>query len=170
MIMQKNFILYRLLVIGWILCGSSQLVSAAYEPTSQPDSWTYRQSYGKGTSSSPARSMSAGYQATSDMPINTGSTYRSSSTYGSAFNTTFSQDVGTDYSFRSTSRFAPIDNTPAYNAPQNAPRKAWSWSEPTDNPIGTVTNPVPVGEPFILLLMAGLYVILSCLRRRHTQA
>ena len=167
--MQKKFILYRLLVIGWILCGSSQLVSAAYEPTSQPDSWTYRQSYSKGASSSPARSMSAGYQATSDMPNTTGTTYRSSSTYGSAFNTTFSQDVGTDYSFRSTSRFAPADNTPAYSAPQNAPRKS-GWGRPTDNPIGQVTNPAPVGEPFILLLMAGLYVILSCLRRRHAQA
>lgn len=171
--MLKRYILYRCIIAVLIVCGNCYTVSTAfaYEPGAQPDSWTYRQSYGKGaTSSSHVRSSSAGYQVASDVPNATSSTYRSSSVYGSAFNTTFSEDVGTDYSFRSTSCLAPVDNTPAYSAPQSRPRREWSWSEPTDNPIGTVTNPTPVGEPLILLVMASLYVALLILRRRRKSA
>lgn len=148
-----------------MLCGSSQLVSFAYEPKSQPESWTYRQSYGKEVSSSPVRSSSVGYQMTSDIPVATGSTYRSSSVYGGAFNTTFSEDVRTDYNFRSTSRYTPAaESTPAYSAPMNGPRKASGWGRPTDNPIGTIE--APVGEPLILLLMVVLYGVIVRLRTR----
>lgn len=168
--MLKRYIIYRCIIAVLIVCGNCYTVSTAfaYEPGAQPDSWTYRQSYGKGaTSSSHVRSSSAGYQVASDVPNATSSTYRSSSVYGSAFNTTFSEDVGTDYSFRSTSRFAPADNTPAYSAPSK-PRKAWDWSAPSDddNPIGGVSNPTPVGEPLVLLLLAVLYAVILRLRSR----
>ena len=164
--MLKRYILYRCIIAVLILCGSSYTVSTAfaYEPGAQPDSWSYRQTYGTGVSSSPIRSSSAGYQISSGVPAVTGSSYKSNSVYGNAFNTTFSEDVLPDYSFRSTSSYAPTSNAPAYSAPQSRPRREWSWSEPTDNPIGTVTNPTPVGEPLILLLLAVLYA--ACMRIR----
>ena len=92
---------------------------------------------------------------------------------------TMSEDVNTSYSFKSTSSYSPIVGSTGYtserNAPTRGPRKSestpWeSWGLddpfgiPTDNPIGTVTDPTPVGEPLILLLMAVLYAV--CMRIR----
>ena len=94
---------------------------------------------------------------------------------------TMSEDVNTSFSFKSTSSYTPIVGSTGYtselNAPTRGPRKSestpWdSWGLddpfgiPTDNPIGTVTDPTPVGEPFILLLMVVLYGIIMHLRSR----
>ena len=169
--MLKRYILYRCIIAVLILCGSSYTVSTAhaYEQNAQSDSWSYRQAYGSGVSSSPIRSSSAGYQISSGVPAVTGSSYKGNSVYGNAFNTTFSEDVRPDYSFRSTSSYAPASSAPVYSAPQNGPRRersTFSWDEPDDNPIGTVTNPTPVGEPLILLLLAVLYAVILRLRAR----
>ncbi|MBO4453428.1 MAG: hypothetical protein J5761_00045 [Paludibacteraceae bacterium] len=38
-------------------------------------------------------------------------------------------------------------------------RRSNVWDEPTDDPIGVVPEPVPVGEPLILLVLAMMYII-----------
>ena len=98
---------------------------------------------------------------------------------------TMSEDVNTSFSFKSTSSYSPIVGSTGYtselNAPTRGPRKSestpWeSWGLddpfgiPTDNPIGTVTDPTPVGEPIALLVMALLYGAMRCIRRYRRQA
>lgn len=95
---------------------------------------------------------------------------------------TMSEDVNTSFSFKSTSSYSPIVGSTGYtserNAPTRGPRKSestpWeSWGLddpfgiPTDNPIGTVTDPTPVGEPLILLVMAMAGAIAVYLRNRR---
>jgi len=67
------------------------------------------------------------------------------------------------YQFRSTSTFTPIVgersyiSTRSYSPVANKPYRAKAdWSEEGD-PIGQITEP-PVGEPYVLLLMAVLYL------------
>lgn len=147
---------YRWLISVWILCSGCYTASAAfgYEQGAQSGSWTNSQAYGSQSSSAFRSTSATGYSSVGSL---------------NTVNTTFSDDVYPDYSFRSTSSYTPVDNAPAYSAPQNAPRKS-GWGRPTDNPVGQVTNPVPVGEPLILLLMAGLYLALSILMRRRACA
>ena len=90
---------------------------------------------------------------------------------------TMSEDVNTSFTFKSTSSYTPIVGSTSYtselNSPTRRPRKDRSsslWGEPEDNPIGQVTNPTPVGEPLILLVMASLYVALLILWRRRKSA
>lgn len=98
---------------------------------------------------------------------------------------TMSEDVNTSFSFKSTSSYSPIVGSTGYtserNAPTRGPRKSestpWeSWGLddpfgiPTDNPIGTVTDPTPVGEPLILLVMAMAGAIVYLRNRRRSNA
>jgi hypothetical protein len=55
-------------------------------------------------------------------------------------------------------------------APPRDARRSGGWGVPDDddNPIGTVTN-VPVSEPFVLLLMALLYIVGMRLRIRFSR-
>lgn len=89
---------------------------------------------------------------------------------------TMSEDVNTSFSFKSTSSYTPIVGSKSYtselNAPTRGPRKertssSFGWGEPEDNPIGTVPNPTPVGEPLILLVMAMAGAIAVYLRNRR---
>ena len=84
-----------------------------------------------------------------------------------------SSDVRPNYQFQSTSAYTPVMGgssysstiyAPAANAPVYRPRKAGYWNEDgewveDDDPIGVVPDPAPVGEPFVLLVMAMLYLI-----------
>lgn len=74
--------------------------------------------------------------------------------------TTFSDDVCPSYTFRSTSSYTPIVGNTSYmsdgSGPISSPHRAKSWSpwdDPEDDPMGTASS-LPVGEPYILLLMA----------------
>ena len=79
-----------------------------------------------------------------------------------------SSDVRPNYQFQSTSAYTPVMGgssysstiyAPAANAPVYRPRKDAfdGWGE-DDNPVGEVDDKVPVGEPFVLLVMAMLYL------------
>ena len=41
----------------------------------------------------------------------------------------------------------------------NKKNKVIIWGEPEDDPIGVVPNPVPVGSPLVLLLLAAVYIV-----------
>lgn len=86
---------------------------------------------------------------------------------------TLSSDMTPGYQFRSTSTYAPVvgstsyTSTPVYapcsSSPSSQPRRTeeynpWDDSgDPTGQQIGQVDT--PVGEPFVLLLLAGLFVL-----------
>lgn len=88
-------------------------------------------------------------------------------------------DVHTDYRFRSTSpvlgggqtSYSGDEYMPGTRGPMYGPRQKGYWDEngdwvpeEGDNELGTVTDPAPVGEPYILLLMAAAYFLF--IRRR----
>lgn len=126
-----------------------------------------------------ARHPSQGYTSsfrTSSYPVYT-TTYQSqmtSSSYTpaarsiSAFDSDFGQGAKLSSFFRSStadnllSGDSPMGSTPHGNA-----RRGF-WDDPADddNPMGTVTNPQPVGEPLVLLVMAVLYIACRVLTRR----
>lgn len=79
---------------------------------------------------------------------------------------TLSGEMQPTYSFRSTSSFTPIVGATAYTAGGDyrpgsytpvTMRKASPWDEPEGDEIGQVYT--PVGEPYVLLLMALLYLL-----------
>lgn len=79
---------------------------------------------------------------------------------------TMSSSVQTSYQFRSTSSYAPSGRVQVYavgaSSPSYSPRRndppGWPPGE-EDDPIGTLPDPTPVGEPYILLLFAGIYAL-----------
>ncbi len=87
-----------------------------------------------------------------------------------------SEDVNTDYQFRSTSTCTPIVGSTPYisdggittaGAPQCGPRRGpWdgNWESDAD-PIGVYAN-TPIGEPLVLLLMALAYIVCRGIRIR----
>lgn len=80
---------------------------------------------------------------------------------------TLSADIYPSYQFRSTSSYAPIVGTTSYLATSttvykpgtSGPNRAKKdvWDDPEDDAIATVDT--PIGEPLILLLLAGLFVL-----------
>ena len=86
---------------------------------------------------------------------------------------TLSSDITLGYQFRSTSTYAPVVGATSYttatvyapcsSAPSSQPRRAGEYNpwedsgDPTGQQIGQVDT--PLGEPFILLLLAGLFVL-----------
>lgn len=90
-----------------------------------------------------------------------------------------SEDVNTDYQFRSTSTCTPIVGSTPYisdggittaGAPQRGPRRGpWDdddWNGSDADPIGVYAN-TPVGDPLVLLVLALLYIVF---RRRTAKA
>ena len=99
-------------------------------------------------------------------PVYTRSAYGSSATVVGSRPST--------YQFQSTSTFTSVVGTSAVYAPsvsapfaatvaQSGPRRSFGddfgFNEEEDDPIGVVPDPVPVGEPFVLVWMAMLYLI-----------
>ena len=85
-----------------------------------------------------------------------------------------SADVTPAYEFRSTSACTPVVGTTSYNATYvfttppagpNRARREWD-EEPTDEEIGFIDT--PVGEPFILLLLALLMSFVIYIKKRAT--
>lgn len=97
---------------------------------------------------------------------------------------TMSQDVYPTYQFRSTSTCQPIVGQTSYTSNPYAPgatgvRRAQrdgegttynpeGWNEDENEPIGFV-NTEPVGEPYILLLLAALYMAVVGLKRMRQE-
>lgn len=72
--------------------------------------------------------------------------------------------------FQSTSAYLPAGEEISIAGSVNkAPRKASAWGAPgeDDDPIGVLPDRVPVGEPFVLLLMALAYGVWRRLRCRR---
>ena len=77
-------------------------------------------------------------------------------------------------SFRDNSTFVPLADDPyAGNGQRKGPRRSSPWDEDPEtgggNEIGVVDDPVPVGEPLIMLLLALLYMVSRTLRTFHRQ-
>lgn len=69
-------------------------------------------------------------------------------------------------SFESTANYTPYTSTPS-SGPSYSPRRRSPWDEdgdPTEEGIGNVNT--LVGEPYTLLLMAALYLLLQARRRK----
>ncbi len=91
---------------------------------------------------------------------------------------TMSQDVYPTYQFRSTSTCQPIVGQTSYTSNPYAPgatglRRAqkdddWGSSPEDEDPIGSVYTE-PVGEPYILLLLAALYMAVVGLKRMRQE-
>ena len=90
---------------------------------------------------------------------------------------TLSADITPAYQFRSTSSYAPVVGTTSYlststvayapgtSGPDRAKKGDWD-EEPTDEEIGFIDT--PVGEPFILLLLALLMSFVIYIKKRAT--
>jgi len=80
------------------------------------------------------------------------------------------------YQFRTTSAYISASGgSEPYNpmSGPSGPRRDFSWTTPgiDDDPLGTVPDPVPVGDsPWcLMLLLAAGYIAFRSLRRRVTQ-
>lgn len=157
---QIENILYKWLFVALILCGSSHTVSItyAYTQTAQPATWGYR-------------------------PVNTAMpTYNSIATKGGVYNNAytpkFSSDVCPSYQFQSTSPYSSTISGMNQNAGFNRGlRRTSPWDDddddddddPVDNPIGQIDDPAPIGEPFVLIVMALLYLCAMALRHSRKE-
>ena len=89
------------------------------------------------------------------------------------YSQSYASAVSPDYQIRSTSvyrsnmadfNFTPLADDAHGGAPGSILKgtgTGWNWDDdddPGDNPIGQIDDPAPVGSPFILLLMALLYL------------
>lgn len=107
-----------------------------------------------------------------DVIMGGGSSHTGSSGGGSvrSYAPAFSSSAAPSFRFQTTSAFLSPDNetpsgiTMGNRAPQ---RRAGSWDDPEDDPIGGVPDPLPVGEPLVLAVMAMLYGVVIYLRRRR---
>ena len=136
-------------ILAIILLGLTVLSPAyAYTPSSQAASW------------SAANSVSAG-------------------SYRPVYGTSSSAASAPQYQFHSTSSFSSIVNTAAYNdisdymfndrTPSSGPLRtsAFSWTPSDDDyGVGEIPDPMPLGEPFILLAFALLYALIRYKKHR----
>lgn len=85
---------------------------------------------------------------------------------------TLSADIRPAYQFQSTSAYTPMMNTTVYSpgcsSPSQGPYRVTGSmddeeEDPDGDPMGTIYT--PVGEPYILLIFALLYVILTAIRK-----
>lgn len=146
-------IVHRILIAIWVLGYCIQ--ATAYDQVAQPASW--------GSTSS----FRTSYQSTSGYSQTQSSarTYTPASRSISAYSPDFGEGAKLSTYFRSTTADALLSDYSGTPAHGNS-RRSWDWSEPTENPVGVVTNPTPIGEPLVLLAMALLYGCVMWIRRR----
>ena len=123
---------------------------------------------------SPAYAYTPSYQASSWSAANS----VSAGTYRPVYGTSSSAASAPQYQFQSTSSFSSIVNSAAYNEipaymfNDNTPSSRGpiilrdSWEDPTDDEIGVRPDPMPLGEPFILLAFALLYALIRYKKHR----
>lgn len=146
--MMKNLmsnILIRCVIAVWLLFMGGYVpayavtYSTAYKPTKQ-----YRQS---------GLSASNGVMGMYGQGEPTTSSFSAPSLSGGTL---------PSYKFQSTSALTPLmNNLPNLQYQEGAGLRTTSslgWNE-EDNPVGEVDDPVPVGEPLIMLLFVALYIV-----------
>lgn len=108
-----------------------------------------------------------GYQATSVQTEQRSASwgYTPASRNISVDNPSFGQGAQLSSYFRSTSADELLSDYQYDGQGRNKVRSG--WGRPEEDPIGVIPN--PIGEPFILLLMALLYVVWRRQRRQVTQ-
>lgn len=103
-----------------------------------------------------------------------GVTYRGGSSSHRVVCTTAQTNTSPAYQFKSTSAYtsgigsayAPQLSEPfAASAPNRLRKEGLGDPSDDDNGVGEIPDPAPVGEPFVLLLLAGLFVLY---KRRRT--
>ena len=134
----------------WLMLGCCLQVRAV--TLSQHDSWnstsSYRTSYPSATTNSRMQSSSWGYTPAHNKI--------------SAYDSDFGQGVKLSSYFQSTSADALLSDYSGGSV-HGGMRRSWGWGSPEDeDPIGVV----PIGEPFVLLVMALLYVFCLLYRSR----
>lgn len=84
------------------------------------------------------------------------------------YKTVFSDDIRPSYAFHSTSSCNSVLGNTSTNSILSegitSYSDAWNpWGdedpEPTGNPVGTLDNPTPIGEPLILVVLAIMYLL-----------
>jgi len=139
--MKNRNILIRCVLMLWMVCGMCHTAAFAYGYAPN------------------AQSKNWGYQ-----PV-----------YQSTATTSYVSAAPT-YQFRTTSAYISASGaSEPYNpmSGPSGPRRVFSWTTPgyEDDPLGTVPDPVPVGDsPWcLMLLLAAGYIAFRSLRRRVTQ-
>lgn len=165
---RKNNIFRRFMAVGMLL-GCTVLCSAVTHD-SPSASWGYAPTYQ--TAASP---ITVRFSNTTVMSCGSGGDVYTTTRRGSSRVT--NRDVYPSYNFQSTSAYKSlVSNSKNYAPTESADvaarrvvRRAGSWGEPDDDPIGVIPEPVPVGEPFVLLLLAIGYCFWLRLRRLKRQ-
>lgn len=124
---------------------------------------------------SPAYAYTPSYQASSWSAANS----VSAGSYRPVYGTSSSAASAPQYQFQSTSSFSSIVNSAAYNeipaymfndrTPSSGPvilRDPWDNPDEEDDPLGQKPDPMPLGEPFILLAFALLYALIRYKKHR----
>ena len=155
--MKQKRPIFKWLIAAWLLMISSLTVHARID--ARHETWGYSSTI---RTSSP--SVSSTYQAKSVSYSRTPA-YQSIS----AYDPNFGQGAQLSTFFRSTTADSRLTDYSAGQSGSGGMRRAWDWSEPTENPTGVVDNPTPVGEPLVLLVMAMLYIGYLRLRRNRAQ-
>ncbi|MBO4361803.1 MAG: hypothetical protein J5823_03350 [Paludibacteraceae bacterium] len=134
--------IYKWLMTACVLCGLCHTVgnAYAYDRNAQSASWGYQSSAFSVQQSAFSSPQSA---------------------------TLLGEEAYPAYNFQSTSSYSSsVGNTSGGMTVQRSPRRSSPWDPPTDNPIGVVDNPEPIGEPWVLLLMAMAYIAILYCRRK----
>ena len=160
--MKIDYKIYRFLLTVWILCCSGMVSGASpYDgKVQQSSSWGYRPLYGA------AQTQQYG-TALNTAPYN--GTYKP---LGSVSNTpVLSGNTTPAYRFRSTSLYSSAKDRQlaAVEQPYMRYNNTNPWGDEgnpeEDDPIGVLPDYAPVGEPFVLLALAVLYIAFILFRR-----
>lgn len=154
--MQRNIHIHRWVLATWLMLWGCVMSSAyAYDQAAQTSSWRTMPTYSVQPTYAPAMPSSVTNYSTPPAY-----NFKSTSTCPSVVgNSVFSSTVYTPYSNATN----PIRRTEG---------SGWDEDEdPDENEIGVVTAQ-PIGEPFILLVLALLYVVfgkrgIRIFRRNH---
>ena len=126
---------YKWILVLWMMCGSAT-ISCAY---------AYDRS---------AQSASWGYR-----PV-----YTTTNSTEEAY--TLSSDVYPTYEFQSTSPYSSVvGKSVRRSGKDGGVIGEWPSGDPEDDPIGVLPDKLPIGEPFILLALALLYILGIAIRR-----
>lgn len=166
--MNNKFVLIRYVLMLWLLCGVCHTQSVAYavnRTTPQSaSSWGYKPLHS--VSASQVHVVGSGGGAGGGAVGNGGSAYRASYSPASA---SVAMPSMPSYNFQTTSAYRTNAGASAQPVVLAEGAAYSSPFDPTDedDPIGTVT-PQPVGEPFIMLLLALLMSFVIYIKKRAT--
>ena len=149
-------LLHRIVWMVWLLCLGCLMPSAAYayDRTPASASWGYQPLY----STASTRPNKPAYKLSGD--VYPAYRFRSTSPI-----TNYQSQI-TNRQSQITNRQSPIANyqSPIITGPYKS--SEWNWGDPEDeDPIGVVPDPAPIGEPWLLFLLALLYLPIRYYRR-----